>query len=136
MSTEMTPSRPYLIRALYEWILDNDMTPYLLVSASEPDVVVPERYVQDGRIVLNVAPHAVSHLDLGNESLTFEARFAGVSESIYIPVNAVLAIYAMENGQGMVFTQEGEGDGGPSDTPPDAPAGGDKPTRPSLKVVK
>lgn len=135
MSTEMTSSRPYLVRALYEWILDNDMTPYLLVSALEADVIVPERYIQDGRIVLNVAPHAVSHLDLGNDSLSFEARFAGVSESIFIPINAVLAIYAMENGQGMVFSQDSD-DGGPSDTPPDSPEGGDKPSRPALKVVK
>ncbi len=134
MNTEMTSSRPYLIRALYEWILDNDMTPYLLVNAADPAVRVPARYVQDGRIVLNITPHAVSNLDLGNQNLSFDARFAGVSESIFIPIEAVMAIYAMENGQGMVFSQD---DGGSPDDDP--PAGGDdagKPSRPHLKVVK
>lgn len=132
MSEQMTSSRPYLIRALYEWIADNDMTPYLLVDAGYPDVMVPTQYIQDGRIVLNVASHAVNHLGLGDDAVTFDARFAGVSESIYIPTPAVIAIYAMENGQGMVFNQDDD-----ETPPPEAgPGGDDKPSRPALKVVK
>lgn len=127
----MTPSRPYLIRALYEWIVDNDLTPYLLVDAAGEMVQVPRGYVQDGKIVLNVAPRAVRALQLGNDRVEFHARFGGVETAISVPVYAVLAIYAQENGQGMVFTAD---DGGDS-PPPETPAGGGG-GRPSLKVVK
>ena len=99
----MTSSRPYLIRALYQWIVDNGMTPYILVDAEQPDVVVPDQYIQDGKIVLNIAPMAVQALVLGDGEVTFNARFSGKSMSQSIPVRAVLAIYARENGQGMMF---------------------------------
>ena len=126
----MTSSRPYLLRALHEWVLDNDMTPYLLVDATREGVDVPRQSVQDGKIVLNVSPQAVQGLLLSNERVEFNARFGGVSTHISVPTAAVLAIYARENGRGMVFAEE-EGDGGPPAGPDDEP-----PKRPSLKVVK
>jgi stringent starvation protein B len=126
----MTSSRPYLIRALYEWIVDNDMTPYLLIDATVAGAQVPLQYVQDGKIILNVAPRAVRGLDLANDSVRFHARFGGVDTDVWVPVPAVLAIYAQENGQGMVFATEG-GDEPPPEPPEDKGDG-----RPSLKVVK
>ena len=129
----MTSSRPYLIRALYEWIVDNGLTPYLLVNAEMEGVVVPPQYIQQGRIVLNIAPRAVVGLEIGNETIGFHARFGGVDTALSIPVPAVLAIYAQENGQGMAFSEEGDGgDGGDGGGEPSP----DKPKRPSLKVVK
>jgi len=129
----MTPSRPYLIRALYEWIVDNGMTPHLLVDAEHPTAQVPDEYVEEGRIVLNVSPGAVSGLVMENDELAFSARFGGVSRTISLDPEAVLGIYARENGRGMLFP-EAEGPDGPDDddTPPDD----DRPKRPSLKVVK
>lgn len=102
----MTPNQPYLLRGIHEWILDNELTPYLLVDANQKNVDVPSQFVQDGQIILNIAPHAVSSLLLDNEAVSFSARFSGVVESIYIPVQAIRAIYANENGQGMVFPEE------------------------------
>ncbi len=130
----MTPSRPYLIRALYEWIGDNGMTPHLLVDAEAPDVEVPRQFVEEGRIVLNVGPTAVRNLHLGNDTVEFGARFGGTPMTVRVPIIAVLAIYARETGKGMVFTPD---DGG-GDQPPEPPLsdGGDKPGRPSLRVVK
>lgn len=125
----MTSSRPYLIRALYEWITDNGMTPHILVNANLPDVQVPQQHIHEGRIVLNINPSAVQALRLGNDAVEFSARFGGISYSIYIPTAAVMAIYARENGQGMAFGEEGGG-GEPS---PPSPEGGKRPT---LKVVK
>ncbi len=136
----MNSSRPYLVRALYEWIVDNDCTPHLLVNADFPGVQVPAGFASDGQIVLNVSPGAVRHLHMDNEAISFEGRFGGVAHSLYVPSAAVLAIYARENGQGMVFDLEppvpgdeeadGPEDQGPDDEPP-RPSG-----RPSLKVVK
>lgn len=100
---EMTSNRPYLVRALYEWICDNSLTPYLLVDANAPGVRVPSQSVKDGRIVLNVAPRAVTRLELADDVVSFQARFSGVAMLVLVPVDAVLAIYAMENGQGMLF---------------------------------
>lgn len=99
----MTSSRPYLIRALYDWIVDNAYTPHLIVDAEQPGVAVPRSYVRDGKIVLNVAPRAVSDLVLGNDAIVFSARFGGTPMAVSIPVAAVEGIYARENGQGMVF---------------------------------
>ena len=111
-ATPMTSHRPYLLRALYEWIADNDMTPHLLVDATRPSVQVPAHAVNDGRIVLNIAERAVSGLQMDNELIRFSARFGGVSQSISVPVGAVLAIYARETGQGMALPEEAEdGDG-------------------------
>lgn len=98
-----TPTRPYLARAIYEWICDNQLTPYLLVDATQPYTEVPQQFVKDGQIVLNLAPHAVHQLQMSNESISFSARFGGVSKDIYIPISAVLGIYARENGQGLFF---------------------------------
>lgn len=107
----MTSHRPYLLRALYEWIADNGLTPHLLVDATRPQVQVPMHAVKDGRIVLNVADRAVAGLEMGNDLIRFSARFGGVSHSVSVPVSAVLAIYARENGQGMALPPEESGDG-------------------------
>lgn len=128
----MTPSRPYIMRALYEWIVDNNCTPYVLVDATVADVMVPQQYVKDGQIVLNISPGAVIELNIGNDAVVFNGRFGGVATDIYVPIAAVVGIYARENGQGMVF--EPEESTGPPDEPPPDPI---KPeARPSLKIVK
>lgn len=111
----MSPSRPYIIRALNEWIIDNHLTPYVLIDATFKNVSVPKQYIIDGRIVLNIAPGAVANLEITNEYLCFDARFGGVLKRIFAPINAVLAIYAKENGKGMVFTEENEEDNGEQD---------------------
>jgi stringent starvation protein B len=103
----MSSNRPYLLRALYEWIGDNDMTPHLLVDATCEGVVVPKAAVKDGRVVLNIAARAVAGLDMGNRELRFKARFGGVSQSVIVPMAAILAIYAQETGQGMMLPEDG-----------------------------
>ena len=138
----MGSNRPYLLRALNEWINDNGMTPYLLVDAVRDDVQVPPSTVKDGKVVLNIAPRAVAQLLIDNQGVSFMARFGGVSQSVYVPVGAVLAIYAQETGQGMMLPDDGTdvGDGGASpDEPPSGPgpdAGGEPPRRSHLRVVK
>ena len=120
----MTSNRPYLIRAMYEWIGDNGLTPYLLVDADSPGVQVPTSAVRDGKVVLNVAARAVSQLELGNQSNHFLARFGGVSHLEEFPVTAVQAIYAQETGQGMMMPPEsadGEGVEPPPESDPPAP---------------
>lgn len=102
----MTSSRPYLIRAMYQWIIDNGMTPHLLANASIEGCLIPENHIQDGKIVLNIAPMAIGGLVLGDDDISFSARFNGVSESIYVPIRAVEAIYGRENGQGMMFSDD------------------------------
>lgn len=99
----LSPTRPYMARAMYEWICDNNLVPYLMVDATIPNTMVPEQFIQDGKIVLNIAPHAVHQFILGNEAITFSARFGGVSQDLYVPIQAVLGIYARENGQGLFF---------------------------------
>lgn len=126
----MNSSRPYLIRAIHEWILDNGMTPHILVDASGDDTVVPREHVNEGRIVLNIAPSAVHGLVIGNEQIVFSARFGGRPMEVFVPARSVLAIYARENGQGMMF---GEEDGS---TPPPAADPERSKARPILKVVK
>lgn len=101
-----TSSRPYLLRGLYEWLLDNQLTPHLLVAADMPGVDVPRDQVQDGQLVLNISNTATRDLHITNEALSFSARFGGVPRQLYIPMAAVVAIYARENGAGMVFGQE------------------------------
>jgi len=133
----MSSSRPYLVRSLYEWILDNDCTPYILVNALDPDVEVPQEYVKDGQIILNISPTAVEQLQIENESLHFDGRFAGMARQVFVSMDAVLGIYAKENGQGMLFD---------SDSPTPKPPGDDQKVRtvkkkkasgkPSLKLVK
>lgn len=125
----MSSSRPYLIRAIYEWILDNGLAPHLLVNAQVGGVNVPSQYVQNGKIILNISPSAVHNLTLGNEKVEFSARFGGVAMYVTVPIPAVLAIYARENGQGMVFNEYEGGD-------PATPASeSNKPNKPKLKLV-
>ncbi len=136
---EMTSNRPYLLRAIYEWLVDNNCTPHLVVFANVPGVAVPQQHInKDGQIILNIAPSAVKDLFIANEAVSFSARFSGVVNNIYVPCGAVLGIYGRENGQGMMFELEAP------PTPPQPP----EPTKPStpnadapakksfLKVVK
>ena len=102
----MTSNRPYLLRAIYEWLSDNQQTPQILVDTSSGHEVVPTKYIKDHQILLNIASQAVSHLDLGNEFVRFQARFEGKSFSVEIPLTSVIAIFSRENGQGMVFSEE------------------------------
>ena len=124
----MTSSRPYLLRALYDWIVDNGLTPYLLINTEMPGVQVPAEHINNGKIVLNVAPEAVQSLVIGDADVSFSARFGGRPMQVSFPVCATLASYTRENGRGMVF-------GDDDDTPPEPVD--DKPSRqPSLRVVK
>lgn len=137
----MTPSRPYLLRAFYEWIVDNHSTPYVVVAADLPGVDVPREYVENGRIVLNISPHAVRELLLENNHVCFNARFGGTPYDVYIPMRAVTAIYAKENGRGMVFKEEEdfrteEGEGGHGGSKGGSKKGGSKKGGPKLTVVK
>ncbi|MDE2420600.1 MAG: ClpXP protease specificity-enhancing factor [Gammaproteobacteria bacterium] len=99
----ISPTRPYLVRAIYEWINDNALTPYLLINAEEKGVFVPQQYIKDGQIVLNIAPHAVHQLLMDNDAVGFSARFGGVSQQVYVPMRAIMGLYARENGQGLFF---------------------------------
>lgn len=134
----MKSNRPYIIRALYEWILDNNCTPYILADTNLPNVNVPSGFAEDGQIVLNLSPSAVKHLLMDNEAISFEARFSGVIQRPYVPITAIKAIYAKENGYGMFFeedpllSQEGETDDDPTRPDGSTPSRG----KPTLKVVK
>jgi len=140
----MNSSRPYLLRAIYQWIVDNDCTPYLLVNAVAPGVQVPADYVDNDKIILNAGPMAAHNLVLGDDEVTFDARFGGRPMHVVAPIAAVLAIYARENGQGMLFTDEPDEETGeeasaeeatPDEVGADSqPASGSK--RPNLKVIK
>jgi stringent starvation protein B len=159
--TDMSPRRPFLLRAFYDWLLDNQLTPHLVVDVTQPGVIVPMEFARDGQIVLNVAPRAVGNLELGNADVRFNARFGGIPREVFVPIAAVLAIYARENGAGTMFEPEPALDGaaafehleqqnteptmsvidgdlpdnaddGSDDEPPTPPRGG----RPSLRVVK
>lgn len=115
----MTSSRPYLLRAFYDWILDNDFTPYIVIETEKhEEVSVPSEYVENGRIVLNISPSAIHNLLIANDHVEFNARFAGVPHSIYAPIRAVEAIYAKENGRGMVFKEEDDEEDDEPPTPP------------------
>ncbi|QPB42509.1 ClpXP protease specificity-enhancing factor [Rodentibacter haemolyticus] len=106
MDYKFSPKRPYLLRAYYDWLVDNDFTPYLVVDATYWGVNVPSEYVKDGQIVLNLSTNATGNLQLTNDFIQFNARFKGVSRELYIPMGAVLAIYARENGDGVMFEPE------------------------------
>ena len=134
----LKPRRPYLLRALHEWISDSGETPHIVVDAAAEGVTVPRQYVKDGKIVLNVSFSATQMLKLGNDFVSFEARFGGVGFAVQVPVRAILGIYARETGQGMIFP-EGDADPDPTDGPPASPATGTAPgapKRPKLQVVK
>ncbi|MBK4775652.1 ClpXP protease specificity-enhancing factor [Candidatus Pantoea edessiphila] len=105
---KMTTVRPYLLRAFYAWLVDNQLTPYILVDTSLPEVEVPLTYTSDGQIILNIEPNAIKNLDLGNNNISFNARFNGIIHHINIPIEAVLAIYANENGIGTIFESNNE----------------------------
>src|SRR5690606_7058614 len=133
-----------LVRALYEWILDNNCTPYILVNALEQGVEVPQNHVKDGQIVLNISPVAVQGLLVANEGLEFNGRFGGIPTRVYVPTAAIMGIYAKENGQGMIFEFGGDS---PSTPPPTSSGSKDQaaeagkpgkptPKKPSLRVVK
>ena len=122
------------MRALYEWIVDNECTPYVLVDASVDQVMVPQQYVKDNQIVLNISPDAVVDLSITNNAVAFNGRFGGVAADVYVPIPAVVGIYARENGQGMVFDPEDAVTTPPEDPPPTSGGGGE--ARPSLKIVK
>jgi stringent starvation protein B len=130
----LTPRRPYLLRAMHEWMTDNGQTPHVVVDAAVDGVVVPRQYVRDGRIILNVGYSATAGLVIKNESITFSARFGGAAFDVRLPLSAVLGIYAAETGQGMIFSEDEPGlarsDGA------DKPTGGDEPRRPQLKIIK
>ncbi|TBR44804.1 ClpXP protease specificity-enhancing factor [Marinomonas agarivorans] len=102
----MIPKRSYLLNAAYEWVVDNDMTPYLLVDATHSDAVVPVEFVQDGKIVLNISMNAVRNLLMDKVAVSFEARFSGKPMQVYVPIQAALAVYAKEDGDGLFFPEE------------------------------
>jgi len=132
----MTSARPYLLRAIYDWIVDNSFTPHIVVTATGEDVQVPRQFVQNGVIVLNIAPSAVRDLALGNDTINFSARFAGNSHYVSVPLSAVQAIYARENGQGLTLGEMGESSVTTS-TDQDPATPGSAPPRPShLTIVK
>lgn len=132
----MTPIKLYLLRAVYDWAVDNSFTPQVLVDAGVAGVKVPTNYIQDGRIVLNIHPRAVGHFEFAADELRFSARFGGQSLSVEVPYTAVLAIYARENNQGITFPELSAGDK-PEPGPEDSPSGGKSPGKgPSLRVVK
>lgn len=131
MSGKVTSRRPYLIRAMHEWMTDNAQTPHLVVDALHEGVDVPRAHVRDGRIILNVSWQATQGLRLGNDAVEFSARFSGVPCQVRIPVRAVVGIYSRESGQGMVFQEDADGD----HTPPSAPSP-EEPRKPKLRVIK
>lgn len=126
--------RPYLLRAMHEWISDNNQTPHIVVDATLNGVDVPRQYVQDGKIILNVSHSATSGLALNNDSVRFRARFGGATYDVSVPISAVLGIYARETGQGMIFSEADPNPPEPPEAPKPPPT--DEPKRPKLKVVK
>ncbi len=140
-SAQLRSRRPYLLRAMHEWISDNLQTPHIVVDASMPGVEIPRQYVQDGKIVLNVSLNATSGLNLGNDGVVFRARFGATTYDVSVPIAAVMGIYARETGQGMIFSEAdapSPSPSPPSQTPPGPSTGGGeaKRTKPTLKVVK
>jgi stringent starvation protein B len=136
--TPVRSRRPYLLRAMHEWISDSNQTPHIVVDASLEGVEVPRQYVQGGKIILNVSSNATSMLSLGNDVVRFRARFGAATYDVSVPIVAVLGIYARETGQGMIFSE--------ADTPPQPPAPPSEPApttttegkraKPTLKVIK
>jgi stringent starvation protein B len=131
--TRQIPKRPYLLRAMHEWITESGNTPHVIVDAGNTRAEVPRAYVKEGKIVLNLSEGATQRLRLGNEEIEFDARFAGVIHHVRFPVSAVLGIYARETGEGMVFSEQDLGPEPPTKPTP-AEEGGAR--RPQLKVVK
>lgn len=128
----MTPNRPYLLRGLYEWIIDNKMTPHIILNVERINTDIPMEHIEDGRIVLNIHPAAVQDLEIGNKYIRFKTRFSGRSVPVVAEINAVVAIYTKENGKGMIFPVEEDEPELPMDTPEEQPKG----KKPHLKIVK
>lgn len=142
----MRSNQPYLLRAFYDWIVDNQCTPYIIVDAFHEGTEVPQEFVKDGQIVLNIAPRAVTNFDMSGDAITFSTRFGGVPVELFLPFSAVLGIYAQENGKGMMFSCEDKND----PTPPPSPinnsalvkksasseSSDQSKSKPSLRVVK
>ena len=126
----MTSNRPYLIRAMYEWLLDNEATPHIMVNSTHPQVEIPPGIDKDGQVVLNIAPRAVQGLAIENTHVAFSARFAGRAHNVFVPIAAIMAIYSMEDGEGMMFAEDTTA----SDVPATPTA--DKTSKPGLKIVK
>ena len=143
-TTSITPTRPYMVRAIYQWIEDNALTPYLMVDATAENVQVPTEHVQDGRIVLNIASRATGNMSMENDYIHFSARFGGVSQDIWVPLTAVMGIYAKENSQGMFFDPkeyenyqpEEESQASPSTSPKATTPKPKRENRAGLKVLK
>ena len=146
MNDRMLSNRPYLLRAMYDWIVDSGCTPHLLIEADDPNVQVPDAARQDGKVVLNVSPTAVRDLLMDDELVTFVARFGGVSRSVSVPMAAVQAVYARENGRGMMFPEDDELESSDRAADPassaehsiddDANSNQGRPSKPNLRVVK
>jgi len=109
-STDFTSNKPYLFRAIYEWLLDNNATPYILVDTTKSHVEVPQEHIKDNQIVLNVNPSAIQNWHVDNQAISFSARFSGKARNLYVPMNALMAVYAQENGLGMAFPPQDEDD--------------------------
>jgi len=152
---QLTSNKPYLLNAIYDWVVDNDATPHVVLFADNPEVLVPQQFVENGKIILNISPTAAQNLIIDKDGLSFSARFGGKPFSIYAPMNAVMALYASETGEGMSFDIEAEveeaassSSKGPeavddsttevdkTDTPNKNTKSTKKSKRPSLKVVK
>jgi len=132
----MTPSKPYLIRGLYQWLLDNQVTPYILADTGSDEIMIPRGIATDGKVVLNLSPSAIQNLEMTNEYLSFSARFNGVAQDIYCPMDSILAIYARENGEGMMFNSEPDQSQETGDPAADATAKSKKANPSGLKIVK
>ena len=131
----MTSNKPYLIRALYEWLVDNDATPYILVNAKHEQVDIPAGIEKDGQVVLNIAARAVEGLEMKNSHIAFSARFNGRSHTIYIPMTAVMAIYSMEDGEGMMFADNAGAGNADDENSAQRPVTNDS-KKPGLTIVK
>lgn len=140
MSEPRPSRRPYMLRAMHQWMTDSGLTPHVIVNASAPGAAVPTAYIKDGKIVLNLSYSATQRLDIANDWVEFDARFSGVIHHVRFPVSAVLGVYARETGEGMVFSADDGGseppDGSPQDGPDRPASGEDGARRPQLKIVK
>ncbi len=132
----MTPSRPYLLRGIYDWLIENEQTPYLLVDAEAEGVTVPTEHIQDGKIILNVSLTATRDLELSNDGVSFNARFSGKPMLVYVPIMAALALYSKENGRGMMFPEENSDDDPFSPDPTRSKEKEPTPQKPHLTLVK
>ena len=135
MTDPVTPQRPYLLRAMHEWMTDNGQTPHIVVDAGFDGVEVPEQHVQDGKIILNISYAATNNLEIGNDEVRLEARFSGSPHQVCVPVRAVLGIYARESGRGMIFSEE-EFAAAAEQAQVEEDKDSAEPRKPHLKIIK